>query len=74
MPKTTRKFDWEIYTTDGDFLDILSMTRKEMKTYQENNPDKVVKELGYTDDGRNDSCEVDSQERRNVYSVRIPRR
>ena len=34
MPKTTKPFDWEVYDENGEFIDILSMTRDEMKRYK----------------------------------------
>ena len=75
MPKTTKKFDWEIYDQDEEFIDILSMTRDEMKEYKDSHKGYQVKEIGYTsDDGGDDSWETDSKENRNVYRVRIPKR
>jgi len=34
MPKTTKPFDWEVYDENGEFFDILTMTRAESKEYQ----------------------------------------
>ena len=48
MPKSRKKFDWEIYE-NGDCIDILSMTRGEAKRYQEQFPNHILKEIGYTD-------------------------
>ena len=49
MPKTKKKFDWEIY--DGDeFVDILSMTRDEAKLYQQQFPNQEVLEIAYTEE------------------------
>ena len=53
---------------------MLSMSRKEMKEYQKNHPEFIIREVGYTDDGENDSWETNSEKGRNIYSVRIPRR
>lgn len=50
MPKTKKKFDWEIYDIEGEFLDIISMTRTEAKKYQEMFPDYKLQEIMYTDD------------------------
>ena len=33
MPKTKRKFDWEIYNKEGEFIDILTLSRDEAKIY-----------------------------------------
>lgn len=74
MPKTNKKFDWEIFAEDGEFIDILVMSRAEMKEYQKVHPEYTVKELSYTDDGRDVSCDVDREKGRDVYRVRIPRR
>ncbi len=73
MSKTRKKFDWEIYEGD-ECIDMLSMSRKEMKEYQKNHPEFIIREVGYTDDGENDSWETNSEKGRNIYSVRIPRR
>lgn len=48
MPKTKKKFDWEVYE-DGDCIDILSMSRTEAKKYQIQFPNHILKEIGYTD-------------------------
>ena len=73
MSKTRKKFDLEIYEGD-ECIDMLSMSRKEMKEYQKNHPEFIIREVGYTDDGENDSWETNSEKGRNIYSVRIPRR
>ena len=73
MPKTTKLFDWEVYDKDGNFLDILSMTRDQSKEYRKANPELIVNEIAYND-GEDDTREVDSTENRNIHSVRIPRR
>lgn len=49
MPKTKKKFDWEIYDDNGEFIDILSMTRKESKEYLLNFPNYRIQEIMYTD-------------------------
>lgn len=49
MPPTRRKFDWEIYTKDDEFVDILSMTRSEARKYQVRFPDYKLQEIGYTE-------------------------
>ena len=72
MSKTREKFDWEIYEGD-ECIDMLSMSRKEMKEYLKNHPEFIIREVGYTDDGENDSWETNSEKGRNIYSVRIPR-
>lgn len=75
MPKTTKKFDWEIYDQEDEFIDILSMTRDEMKQYKNSYKDYTVKEIGYTsDDGGDDSWETDSKKDRDIYRIRIPKR
>lgn len=50
MPKTKKKFDWEIYDANGDFIDIITMTRDEMKQYKNKFPKYVIQEIAYTDD------------------------
>lgn len=73
MPKTKKKFDWEIY--EGiEFIDMLSMSRDEMREYQKAHPEYTIKEVGYTDDGNDNSWEASSEKRGNVYSVRIRKR
>lgn len=74
MPKTTKKFDWEIYDESGEFIDILSMTRDEMKNYRINHKDYSITEVGYTNDGGDDSWDSSGKEDRNIYSIRIPKR
>lgn len=51
MPKTRKKFDWEIFDEEGEFLDILTMSRDESKIYLKNFPNHQIRELGYTDNG-----------------------
>lgn len=74
MPKTTKKFDWEIYDENGEFIDILSMSRTECKKYKEQFPNYSVQEIGYSDDARDDSWETSSQKGGNIYSIRIQKR
>ena len=73
MPKTKKKFDWEIYEGEN-FLDMLSMSRNEMKEYQKNHPEYSIKEVGYTDDGDDSTRKTDCEERRDIYRIRVPRR
>lgn len=49
MPKTKKRFDWEIYY-NGELIDILSMSRTEAKEYQLKFPKYILKEISYTDD------------------------
>ena len=49
MPKTKKKFDWEVYDKDLEFIDIISMTRNEMKEYCKDFPDYTLIEIGYTE-------------------------
>ncbi len=60
MPKTTKKFDYEVYDKHGDFVDILSMTRDEAKRYKQNNPDLELQTIINTErnDGRDLSCDI----------------
>ena len=74
MSKTTRKFSWEIYDKDGDFVDVLSMTRDEMKRYHALFPEYTCQEIEYADDGRDQSRESCSKAGRTVYRIRISNR
>lgn len=49
MPKTRKRFNWEVFDSNGNFLDILTMNRKEAKEYQEDFPNYKLQEIGYTD-------------------------
>lgn len=55
MPKTKKRFDWEVRDKDGKFLDILTMTRNEAKDYAKKRPDLVLQEIAYTDNDKDDS-------------------
>ena len=74
MPKTTKPFDWEVYDENDEFIDILTMTRSEVKDYKKTHPNYTLKEIGYSDDGGNDSWETYSEKGWNIHSVRIPKR
>lgn len=50
MSKTNKRFDWEIYDNNGNFLDIISMTRAESKLYLQKFPNYHLTEIAYTDD------------------------
>ena len=54
MPKTKRKFDWEIYNKEGEFIDILTLSRDEAKIYKHKFPDYVLKVISYTDHANRD--------------------
>jgi len=49
MPKTKKKFDWEVYDENDEFLDIISMTRDESKKYLQDFPNYRLQEIAYTD-------------------------
>lgn len=49
MPKTRKKFNWEVFDEKGRFIDIFTMSRNESKVYQEQFPDYKLQEIGYTD-------------------------
>lgn len=72
MPKTKKLFDWEVYQ-EGELIDVLTMTRDQMKSYQELHPDLTLYEINFYD-GENDTRKSGSDENRTVYSIRIPRR
>ena len=46
MPKTLKLFDWEVYDQDGEFIDILTMTRDEMKKYKGDHKGYTISEIG----------------------------
>lgn len=50
MPKTKKKFDWEVYDENKEFIDIISMTRNESKEYKNKFPKHYLLELGYTEE------------------------
>ena len=52
MPKTNRKFDWEIFNEKGEFIDMLSFTRNEAKEYHKQFPNYKLQEVCYSDDGK----------------------
>ena len=72
MPKTKKLFDWEVYQ-EGELIDVLTMTRDQMKSYQKLHPDLTLCEINFYD-GENDTRKSGSDENGAVYSVRIPRR
>lgn len=49
MPKTKKKFDWEVYDKDDEFIDIITMTRDEAKNYKKDFPNYRLQELGYSE-------------------------
>jgi len=49
MPKTKKKFDWEITDENGEFIDVISMTNDEAKEYQKHFPDYDVSKIDYTE-------------------------
>ena len=74
MPKTTRKFDWEVYDENNEFVDIFTMSRSEIKDFKKDHPGYTLKEIGYSDDGDDDTWDPSSQKGGNIHSVRIPKR
>lgn len=48
MPKTKKRFDWEVYDEEGEFLDIITMTRDESKNYKKKFPKYSLQEIGYS--------------------------
>lgn len=74
MPKTTKPFDWEVYDENDNFLDILTMTRDEMKEYKHSHPSYTLKEISYSDDRGDNSWNSDSGTFGNVHRIRIPKR
>lgn len=51
MPKTRRKFDWEVFDERGEFLDMLSFTKEEAKEYHKKFPKYKMQEICYSDEG-----------------------
>lgn len=49
MPKTNKKFDWEIYDSNGELLDILTMSRSEAKEYHKKFPSLTLQEIMYNE-------------------------
>lgn len=49
MPKTRKKFDWEIYDENDEFIDILTMSRDEAKDYKKKFPKHQLQEIMYND-------------------------
>ena len=72
MPKTKKKFDWEVYDDNGEFIDILTMSRTEAKEYQLNFPSYRLQEIEYTNEGEHLSCDVGAERRRYLHKVRVP--
>lgn len=72
MPKTKKLFDWEVYE-DGELIDVLTMTRNQMKEYKEAHPDVILCEISYHD-GEDDTRKSSGNKSGNIYSVRVPRR
>lgn len=49
MPKTNKKFDWEVYDKNGELLDVLTMTRNEAKEYHKKFPKLTLQEIMYNE-------------------------
>lgn len=47
MPKTNKKFDWEIYDNDDNFIDIITASRDEIKNYLKKHPTYTAQEIDY---------------------------
>lgn len=73
MPKTKKLFDWEIYDENNELIDILTMTRNQMRDYQQAHPNYTISEISYHD-GEDDTRESSSHKDGNIYSVCISRR
>lgn len=50
MPKTRKKFNWEVLDKDGLLIDILTMSRDESKKYKKDFPEHILMEIDYNDD------------------------
>lgn len=77
MPKTKKKFDWEVYDENEDFFDILTMSRNEMKDYKKSHPNYTLREIEYSDcedDRGDDSWENNSKKVGNVFRIRVRKR
>lgn len=49
MPKTKKRFDWEVYDEDDEFVDVISMTRDEAREYLKKFPKYSLQEISYTE-------------------------
>ena len=72
MSKTKKLFDWEVYE-DGELIDVLTMTRNQMKSYKETHPNLTLCEINFYD-GEDDTRKSRSNKDGDIYSVRISRR
>ena len=48
MPKTKKKFNWEVYDNNGNFIDILTMDWKEAYDYKKEFPKHKIYKIEYT--------------------------
>ena len=49
MPKTNKKFDRELDASNGELLDILTMSRSEAKEYHKKFPNLTLQEIMYNE-------------------------
>lgn len=71
MAKRT-KFDWEIYDENGEFLDVLTMTRDEMREYHHQFPNQTYKEIDAADERGIDSWDnISKKGKKRVFRVRL---
>lgn len=49
MPKTKKLLDWEVYDKNGNFLDILTMSRHDANEYVRSTPGIKLQEIDYTE-------------------------
>jgi hypothetical protein len=65
------KINWEIVDKDGNFIDVLSMTKDEKKHYLEQFPDYKCYEIDRFNAGGDSSWESDSKKERKVFRLRL---
>lgn len=71
MGKKT-KFDWEVYDENGEFLDVLTMSRDEMRDYHHQFPNHTYKEIDTSDERGIDSWDSNSKKgKKRVFRLRI---
>jgi hypothetical protein len=72
MPKTKKLFDWEVYENE-ELIDVLTMTRDQMKHYKETHPNLTLCEINFYD-GENDTWKSSGDKNGDVYNIRVSRR
>ena len=69
--KRQPKLNWEVVDENGFFIDVLTMTKDEMKKYLEDFPNYKCYQIDRFNSGRDSTWDSEGKKERKVFRLRL---